>query len=306
MENTQTVLITGGSGLVGSRLTEMLLAEGYAVCHLGRSKGKGGIVKQYLWSPGADTIEEEAVKHADYIVHLAGAGVADKAWSVRRKKEIIDSRVKGAELLFRTLKNTPNKLKAFISSSGIGIYGNTGNTTNTEDSPCADDFLAFTCTLWEKAANAFSTMGKRTVKIRTGMVLAKEGGALPQLALPVKCYAGSPLGSGEQYVSWIHIDDLCQVYIKAIKDEQMSGAYNAVSPGPVRNKELITAIAKELKKPLFMPAVPGPVLKFILGERSAIVLDGCKASANKIIESGYSFRYPTIADALAEIYKPVN
>lgn len=301
-QNTGTVLITGGSGLIGRRLTELLLEKGYRVIHLGRSLRSTGSVKCYQWNISKGTIDDAALKEADYIINLAGAGVADKAWTMNRKKEIMDSRIKSTEMIFEKLQSSAHTVKAFISASAIGIYGNTGAQLIAEDAPLANTFLGVTCQLWEKAVDSISSLGVRTVKIRTGDVLSKEGGALPVFAFPVKLFLGSPLGNGEQYMSWIHLDDLCGIYMKALEDNSMEGAYNAVAPHPVKNKDMIKALAGTLHRPMFMPAVPAFLLRMILGERAGLVLDSTKVSSKKIMDAGYLFKYPIIDEALASIY----
>jgi uncharacterized protein len=304
MSTTKSVLITGGSGLIGTRLTTMLTEKGYRVTHLSHSQKKTDAVKVYQWDPEKKFIEEEAVKSADYIIHLAGANVAEGRWTSERKKEIIDSRVLTTALLRETLFKGGHHVKAFISASGIGIYGaDTGSKLINENETQGSDFLARVTKLWESEVDKIynEVEGIRVVKLRTGIVLSQKGGALPKLTMPVKLGVGAPLASGKQYVSWIHIDDLCRMYIHAIENEHMSGAYNAVGPDPLTNKDLTNAIAKELGRPTWMPAVPEFALKLALGQMAEIVAGGNNISNEKITKAGFTYTYPALHGALHDL-----
>ena len=306
----ETVLITGGTGLVGTRLTELLQQKKYKVTHLSRSKKNENNVITYTWDIKKATIEEEAITTANYIVHLTGAGIADKRWTTKRKKEIIDSRVKSANLLFEKIKTLGHPLKAFISASAVGYYGAvTSEKIFTESDPPANDYLGETCRLWEAAADQIGQTGTvtgrtiRTVKLRTGVVLSDKGGVLEKMMQPIRYFLGAPLGNGKQYMPWIHIDDLCRIYIKAIEDEKLQGAYNAVAPAHVTNKELTKAIAKTLNKPLFLPNVPGWLLEIVLGEIGEVALKGSRVSCEKIIKAGFEFQFPELEGALNSLLK---
>jgi uncharacterized protein len=230
---SEKILITGGTGLVGTRLSEMLIDSGYEVAHLSRHPSQFSRYKTFRWDVKNEFIDDHAITWADYIINLAGASVSEEKWTDERKKEILDSRVKSTDLLYNCLKNTPNHLKGFISASAVGIYGNTGDQLITEESQYADDFLADVSKKWEAASWQMHELGIRTIIFRIGIVLSDKGGALPQMAKPVKLMAGAPLGSGKQFMSWIHIDDLCRLFIKAIDEPQFAGVYNSVSPNPV-------------------------------------------------------------------------
>jgi uncharacterized protein len=302
----RNVLITGGTGLIGTRLTQMLIEKGYFVSHLSRRKGKGQ-VKTYQWDLKNGTIEEEALLKADYIINLAGAGVFDKKWTNEFKQEILESRIEAIHLLadkIKMLKLIDNhKIKAFISTSAIGYYGaDTGNDAITETSARGNDFLSGVVKEWEVAAEKINNMKIRTVVIRTGIVFSKNGGALEKLIAPVKMGGGAALGTGKQYVSWIHIDDLCGIFIKALEDENIKGVYNATAPEPVTNEVLTKAIAKKLNKSVLLPNVPGFVLKFMLGtEKALLVLGGNKVSSEKVQKAGYIFKYPSLEMALQNL-----
>lgn len=299
------VLITGGTGLVGQRLTKYLMEKGYTVAHLSRRPEQQGKVKTYLWDIEKQYIEEEAILHSDYIVHLAGASVFDKSWTKEYKQEILDSRIKTANLLFGKLKIIPQTVKAFISASAIGIYGDdTGDMVVNEESPAGKDFLADVVKKWEGTTDNITQLKIRTAKLRFGIVLASEGGALEKMVASIKKGVGAPLGSGNQFISWVHIDDVCQIIGKAIEDNSVAGVYNVVSPNPVTNKDFINTIAKILDKPILLPSVPAFALKLALGsERAKVLLGGNKVDPNKIIKSGYQFKFPNLQSALDDLLK---
>lgn len=297
----KTVLITGGTGLVGSRLTELLLQKGYEVAYLSRRKESIPNVKVYQWDIAKGYIEDSAVESADYIVHLAGAGIADKRWTDSRKKEIIDSRIKPVDLLKDKLTKN-NKLKAFVSASAIGFYGgDTGEKRIDENHAVGNDFLAECTKLWEKSADKIAELEIRTTKVRVGIVLSNKGGALPKLLQPIKLGFGAALGSGKQWMSWIHIDDLCRVFIKAIEDEQMTGAYNAVAPNPVTNLEITKKAAKVLKRPFFMPNVPKFVLQLIFGEMAVVVLGGNYVLNKRLAQTDFEYKFTEVEAALQDL-----
>ncbi len=298
----ETVLITGGTGLVGKRLTKKLLKKGYNVSILSRTAKQSDTVKYYTWNIVEKTIDKQAVLTADYIIHLAGAGVADKRWTKNRKKLIIDSRVKSVELLFNTAKENNHKLKAFISASGTNCYGTTtSEKIFTENDTFANDFLGKVCELWENAANKFKSLDIRVVKLRTGIVLSKSGGAFEKLSKPIKLGFGSIIGSGKQYMPWIHINDLCEMYISAIEKNSINGSYNAISPEYQNNESFTKLIAKSFNKPIWLPKIPSHFLRLILGEMSTIVTEGSRVSSKKIERTGFKFKYPTLESALKNL-----
>lgn len=289
------ILITGASGLVGKKLTQLLLERGHEVSHLGRAK-RDGTIKSYVWDVKAGTIDPGALQNKDVVIHLAGAGIADERWNNKRKQEILESRTKSTALIVRELNNSNNTVKALISASAIGYYGMTLNAEEfTEERKPGTGFLADVVTAWEHEANR--VQNKRLVKIRVGVVLSKNDGALSEIVKPIRLYVGAPLGTGNQYVSWIHLDDLCSLFSKAVEEESLHGAYNAVA-GAVTNRELTRAIAQKLRKPLWLPAVPGGVLKMFLGEMADLVLLGNKVNSDKIRQTGFLFRFNTLEEAL--------
>ena len=299
----ETILIAGGAGLIGTNLSGKLKEKGYNVLLLSRKSKRGNSYSVYSWNPDKSEIENEAIKRADYIINLAGAGIGDKRWTKKRRELILDSRVKTSELIFNKIQETGKKPKAFITASGIGYYGaDTSEKIFSETDQPAADFIGQICQQWEEAADLFEESGIRTVKIRTGIVLLKKGGALSRMAVPVKFWIGSALGSGKQYLPWIHIDDLCVIYIKAIEDAKMNGAFNAVAPQHVSNLEFMRTLAQVMGKPFFFPAIPSVVLKLLFGKMSDILLYGSRISAEKIISAGFEFRFPGLANALKDLF----
>jgi uncharacterized protein (TIGR01777 family) len=305
-----TVLITGGTGLIGTALTTLLTGKGYRVIILTRyPKPPQGAVSYAAWNPAQQTIDTAAIEQADYIINLAGEGVADKRWSKKRKQQLVDSRVKSGQLLVKALREIPNTVKAVISASGIGWYGPDPVIPNpqpfTEEAPASKDFLGDTCRLWEGSVDPVTELGKRLVKVRTGIVLSAGGGAFGEFKRPVKFGIGAILGSGKQVVSWIHIDDICRIYLAAIENNQMQGVYNAVAPAAVSNKDLTLMLAKKIKGQFFIPVhVPSFALKMVLGEMSIEVLKSATVSNRKISDTGFQFLYPTLDAALSDLTRP--
>jgi uncharacterized protein (TIGR01777 family) len=298
----KNVLITGGTGLVGTRLTELLLQQNYQVSIVSRKKESIPQVTVYQWNVREQFIEPGAIENADYIVHLAGAGVADERWTESRKKEILDSRTESARLLHTTLQKSGHRPKAFVSASGVGIYGNDrGNELLTETSSHGSDFLAEVSKAWERSVQPMSELGIRTVMLRIGIVLSEKGGALAKIVAPIRLGAGAGLGSGRQWMSWIHIDDLCRMIIYALENDALNGPYNAVGPHPDTNAELTRTAAQALHRPLLLPNVPAFALRLAFGELAATVLGSLKVSNQKITETGFTYQYPDLPKALTDL-----
>jgi uncharacterized protein (TIGR01777 family) len=305
------VLITGGTGLVGTAVKNLLLQKGYEVVLLSRSTmSKEGYAH---WDINAGTIDATAIAGADYIIHLAGAGVADKRWSIARKQEILDSRTKSSALLVKALAETPNKVKAVISASAIGWYGpdnNNGDNNNiasqgfVETDPSYPDFLGTTCAAWEASIEPVTSPGlqKRLVCLRTGIVLSKHGGALKEFLKPLAVRMAAVLGNGKQMISWIDVRDLAKMFVYAIEHENLSGSYNAVAPSHVSNKTLTKTLASVLYGKFYITTyVPSFVLKIMLGEMSIEVLKSTTVSAQKIQDAGFVFDYPEITKSLSSL-----
>ncbi|MES2268162.1 MAG: TIGR01777 family oxidoreductase [Bacteroidota bacterium] len=299
----KNILITGGSGLLGRELTKALLALGHTVSHLSRSTGKDPHVKTFLWNVAKGQIDPHCIDGVDTIIHLAGAGIADKRWTDNRKREIVESRTKSIALIYGLMKDKAHKVHSVISASGINYYGgNRGDELLTEDNPPENDFIGNCCVAWEKAVDEGKQFDLRILKFRTGVVLTKKGGALPQLALPVKLAIGSPLGTGKQWIPWIHHNDVIDMYLFGLENEQLTGVYNMVAPLPVTNTNMTIAVAQQLHRPLWAPNVPAFLIKILFGEMASLVLGSTKASSQKIEDAGFKFKYPDITGALKEIY----
>ena len=304
-----TVLITGGTGLVGSALTKALLQKGFSVIVLTRSmarKKSSESLIYALWDVNKQQIDIAALQKADYIVHLAGAGVVEKKWTEDYKKEIVESRTESSRLIVDSLKNKANKVRAVISASAIGYYGPDSQLSKpfTEDDVNDNSFLGTTCKLWEESIEPVKTLGKRLVKLRTGIVLSNDGGALAEFKKPIRFGMAAILGTGKQIVSWIHIEDLCRLFIAGIENENLQGIYNAVAPHPVTNKELTLGLAKAMNGKLYVPFhVPSFILKLMMGQRSIEVLKSATVSCKKIMDTGFTFNFNTIESAFENLIK---
>jgi len=296
------VLITGGTGLVGQTLSIILREKGYEVAWLSRNKNAQSPFEVFSWNISDGSIEDKALDGVDYILHLAGAGIADKKWTAARKKVLENSRIKSTRLLYDKISGSEHKPKAFISASAIGFYGfSTTEHIYTEDDPPADDYLGELCQRWENTVDQFEQLNIRTVKIRIGIVLSKKGGALEKMALPVKFGLGAALGSGRQYFAWIHIRDLAGIFLRAIEDDKLSGPYNAVAPEHVTNDHFNKAIAKVVKRPYWLPKVPGGIFKVLMGEMAGMLLNGSRVSSKKIRDAGFKFEFPELEGALRDL-----
>lgn len=296
----QKVIITGGTGLVGKRLSALLANKGYTVNILCRNPKNAN---EYKWNIEERYLDNKVFKDAIAVIHLAGAGVADKRWSEDRKKEIVNSRVETAQLIHQYLANEPQNIQHFISASAVGFYGDRGNEILTETSSNGTGFLAEVCQLWENEADTFADLNMAVSKIRIGIVLSKDGGALPKLDFPIKFGIGAYIGNGKQYVPWIHIDDLCQIFISILENKIKPGIYNACSPDIKTNKQMSETIAQVLHKPFIPAPAPTFIIKTVLGEMSAILLMSNNCSSKKIQEAGLQFQLPTLVEALKDIYK---
>lgn len=291
------VLITGGSGLIGKALTKRLLTEGHQVNILTRKITHTSAAKEFLWD--GQSVDSKAFEGIEVLVHLAGAGIADKKWTSERKQEIIDSRVKSIELIGK--KYAGSSLKAIVGGSAIGYYGgDSGETQNNENSPHGNDFMAECCVKWEKAEEDFAKkLNLRLVKVRTGVVLDAEDGALPQITKPIKYYAGTALGSGKQWMSWIHIDDIVEIFYQSIVNEDIKGTINGVAPNPVRNQDFTKLAAEVMKKKLILPNAPAFILKMILGEMSSVVLGSSRVYNSQTLP--FEFKYEYLENALSNL-----
>lgn len=299
---TNNILITGATGLIGSKLIPALQSKGYRISILSRSEQNISSVTTYVWDIEKKVLPQEAIDTADCIVHLAGANVGSQKWTEKRKQEIINSRVKSGELLYDAIQQSTNKPSTFITASAVGYYGLlTSEKIFEETDPAAHDFFGQVGEAWEAVLDKTSELNIRSVALRLGVVLAKEDGALPKMSMPLNFGFGTPIGSGKQYVPWIHIDDAVDMFVQAIEDKGLNGAYNAVAPNHANNATLMKTLCK-VKKRIYIPfGAPAFLLKLVLGEMANIVLKGSRVSSQKILDAGYSFSYPNLKAALDEL-----
>ena len=308
----QTVLISGGTGMVGRQLTKHLLKKGYQVIILTRKipflKDANPNISYALWNVADQTIDSEAVQKASYLIHLAGAGVVDKKWTKVYKDEIANSRTQSSALIIKALSNHTHSIKTIISASAIGWYGEDPSPNAkgfVEIDLAAKGFLGETCKKWEQSIEPVEKIGIRLVKLRIGIVLSNDGGALAEFKKPIQFGVAGILGTGNQMISWIHIDDLCRLFIEGIENEQLAGTYNAVAPLPVSNKELTIELAHQIKGKFYIPLhVPKFILKIMMGERSIEILKSTTVNCEKIKKTGFTFLYPSIEAALHQLAHP--
>jgi uncharacterized protein (TIGR01777 family) len=302
INSNRNILITGASGLIGTRLIKNLLEKGHRVSVLSRQASNFRGVSTYNWDIDKQLIDLKAFEGVDTIIHLAGAGIADKRWTKQRKQEIVDSRIRSTQLLYHTIEAIKAPIKTFISASAVGFYGDRDDEILYEKSEGGTGFLADCCKQWEGAVDQGLKSGIRVVKLRIGIVLSKQGGALSELARPVSFFVGAPLGSGKQWMPWIHLTDLVSIFEKAIENPDYSGTFNACTPYPVTNYEFTKILAKKLFRPVWPVNVPEFVLKTMLGEMSTVILNSTRTSPQKLMDMGFRFRYQGLDAALSEIY----
>ncbi len=299
------VLITGATGMIGQELVKVLHQNNVEVNYLSTSKDKlvsKENYKGFYWNPDTNEIDINAFEGISVIYHLAGATVA-KRWTSSYKKEILDSRIIPTRLLFSTLESNPNQVKQIISASAIGIYPDSlGAIYNEENTGVDYSFLGKVVQKWENEVDTFKKLNLLVTKIRIGIVFSNNGGALPQMITPIKYGVGAAFGSGKQYQSWIHIEDLVNIFYYT-QINKLDGIYNAVAPHPVTNATMTKEIAKALKRPLWLPNIPKFVIKTVLGEMYVLVFTSQSVSALKILNQGYQFKFATIEKALTDLLK---
>ncbi|HOY05114.1 MAG TPA: TIGR01777 family oxidoreductase [Saprospiraceae bacterium] len=294
-------LLAGGTGFIGTRLADMLLQQGHVVRLLTRQpKGAG----QFAWDVEKGTIDRKALEGVDYVVNLAGAGIADKRWTEARKREIVDSRVKSTHMLAEAVKQSGHQPQAWVSASAIGYYGNSGEQKMHEtDAPVDRSFMVDCCEQWEQAVDEIAALGIRTVKLRLGVVLEKGGGALDEFVKPLRFGLGTYFGNGQAWYSWIHRDDVCRAFIWALETPDVDGVFNLVAPYPIRNKALVKAIAHARRRPAVFLPVPSFALRLLFGEMSATILNSNLIASEKIEQAGFIFQYPDTDKALESIFQ---
>ncbi|MEY3435993.1 MAG: TIGR01777 family oxidoreductase [Sphingobacteriales bacterium] len=314
-----TVMITGGTGLIGSALSKLLINNGYDVIILSRNPLKtakendyegrigafksAGQVYYSRWDIDKQYIDPAALAKTDHIIHLAGAGVADKRWSASRKKEILDSRTKSSALLVKALRELPHKVKDIVSASAIGWYGPDRGRPFIETDPSYPGFLGDTCKQWEESISPVEELGIRLVKLRMGIVLSDKGGALKEFRKPMHFGVAAIMGSGDQVISWIHIEDLCRLFLYSMEESSMKGVYNAVAPNPVTNRDLTKLLSDHVTDGRAISLhIPSFILKIMLGEMSIEVLKSATVSSEKVQQVGFEFLYPTLSRAIIDLY----
>jgi len=299
--NMKNVLITGGTGYIGRVLLEELRRRRFNVAVLSRkknSKVKG--VKSFHWDYEKGILDQNAIEFADVIIHLAGENVSASRWTKKQKKRIQDSRIKTTLLLAEGIKKAVKKPLKFLAGSAIGYYGSVSTEKIfTENDKAGNDFLAKTVVKWEKSIKKIQKLGLVVSKVRTGLVLSRKGGAMDKLRTPIELGIASPLGDGQQWVSWISVLDLARIFIYLIDNNYPGQVFNAVAPQHIRNKDFMRVLAKGFSKPFFFPKVPAFIMKLTMGEMSTMVLDGSRISSKKLRRSGFEFRHMSLQDLIA-------
>ena len=304
----ETILIAGGTGMIGESLSKLLVLEGYQVNVLSRNpKPAHDGISYSQWNVQSQTYDADAFAKADVIIHLAGANISEKRWTAKRKKEIRDSRVQSSALIIKALQETPNHVEAVIAASAIGWYGRDHKKNPvpfTENDQPAAGFLGETCRVWEESIEPVRALGKRLVKFRTGIVVSNTGGAIEAFRKPMRFGIAAILGSGKQMISWIHINDLCRLYLEAIRNQKLEGIYNAVAPEPCSNRRLTLDLAKRMRGNSFLAVhVPSFIIQLVVGEMSTEVLKSTTVSSKKLQQAGFQFQFPTIAAAIRALEK---
>lgn len=297
-----TVLIAGGTGLIGQRLSILLRKHGYTVRHLSRRADPTAPFPQFRWDPSRKLIDPEALEGVDHLINLAGAGIADRPWTAARKQLITSSRVESNLLLHQEIAARGWQPQSFIASAAIGYYGDRpSDQWITENEGPGEGFLAESCIAWEDAIQQVRLLGVRTVTLRTGVVLSLNGGAVPKLVGPLRWGLGTIMGNGKQWYAWIHIDDLCQMFVYALENVALQGVYNAVAPEPVRNAEFTRVLARQFNPSALTLPAPSWALRLALGEMADVVLTGARVSARRIQSAGFAFKYPDLPTAVANL-----
>lgn len=296
----EIVLITGANGMLAKQL-EKLLSDDYSIRFLSRKAKQD---RHYLWDIERKYIDPKALIGVKHIIHLAGSSIAEKRWSKKRKEDILSSRVDSAHLILEELKKNNIRIDTLISASAVGFYGTkTTDKIYDEDGQKGKDYLSNVCREWEKAADVFKSenIAERVSVLRIGVILAKNDGALKKIVRPIKYGLGSPIGNGHQYMPWIHIQDLCGIIRFTLKNKDISGTFNTVSPEHITNSELTREIAKQVRRKLFLPNIPSFIIKGLFGEMATVLLEGSRVSANKILSHGFKFEYHKLTKALKDV-----
>lgn len=298
----ETVVIAGGTGLIGQHLSHLLRGAGFEVLHVSRKANPNAEFPTFAWNPSEGSLDITAFERADFIINLAGAGIADKPWTAARKRLIIESRTQSAALIEQFLRRNKHHVKAYFAASAIGYYGNrAADEYLAENAAIGKGFLAESTAEWEKATQKIAQLGIRTVAFRIGIVLSTQGGALEKMLISFRFLLGTYFGNGKAFCSWIHIEDLSNLLLFAIQNNTINGIYNAVAPNPVTNYDLTVAIRNALKRPALLIPAPAFALRLAMGELADVVLHGSRVSANKILAAGFKFKFSNATEALINL-----
>ncbi|MDI1354546.1 MAG: TIGR01777 family oxidoreductase [bacterium] len=296
------ILITGGSGLLGRAISRTLLELGHQPMWLSREAGQSGAILKFRWDPETNFIDPAALQGVEYVIHLAGAGIVDKAWSPGYRQEIVNSRVRSSQTLYEAITKQGISIKKLVGASAVGYYGSAESEHSySEDDEAGTDFLASVCKEWESSYKVFAQSGIQTAIVRLGIVLGKDGGAYPKLARMAKLGLGTVLGKGTQYLPWVHLEDAAAIFVKLLFDETLSGTYNAVSSECQSNREFTHQLATSFKRKVLLPRIPAWVLRLVLGERAISLTHGLKINNGKLISSGYHFKFDNLPTCLADL-----
>ena len=295
------ILVTGATGFIGGKIVAALAKQRHEVLRLSRHAADANDPRLIHWDVEKGELDPRALEGLDAVIHLAGESLSAKRWTPAFKAQILESRVKGTQLLLEALSKTQNKPKTFIAATAIGIYGNSGAQEVSEDSAPGSDFLAQVCAAWEAETRKAADLGCRVVQLRIGMVLGTEGGALAKMLLPFKLGVGGKVGNGQQYYSWISIDDLVKAFLFALNNEKLSGVYNAVSPNPVTNAQFTNSLGRAVSRPAYFP-MPAFAARLAFGEMAdALLLGGQKVAPGRLKSAGFQWDHPFIGEALNKI-----
>lgn len=297
------ILVTGGTGLVGDLLTKKLQDQGYDVSIMSRNPEKVKNLKAFYWDSKKQEIDEKCLDGIDTIIHLAGENIADGRWTDQRKKILISSRTESIGLLYDLMKRREHQVKAVLSASAVGFYGDRANEILDEESFVGTGFLAHCCNEWEKAVDQGTEIGLRVAKFRIGLLLTPKGGVLEIFKLMVKTFTATKLGSGQQWFPWIHSDDLIGMFLWAVENDNVKGVFNATAPNPVRNKEFTKTLSDVLHRPFWPLAIPKSMFKLLMGEKSELVLMSTHTKSDKIIKAGFTFKFLCLKTALQDLTK---
>ncbi len=297
------VLITGGTGLIGARLSFLLQSQGYSVSHLSRKPNKNATFPAFRWDLDAGYLDPAALDEVQAIIHLAGEGIADKRWTAERRQQILDSRTKSSALLAKALAEHKDRhrVRTVVCASAIGFYGDTGSHAVDETAPAGTDFMAEVCRHWEQSSQQIRDLSIRCPLVRIGIVLSTKGGALAKMLPSYKLRIGTYFGNGAQFYAWIHIDDACRALQFCLENPNLQAIYNATAPAPVSNYDLAQSIAQAMQKKCLLLPVPRFALRLALGEMSSVVTTSTRALPTALLAEGFPFQHPDLVPAIRQL-----